>query len=106
VTTLADHNLLPHLPEWIRFGDPADAHPAAFAAWIHDPSRCVLLKLWLGDYTLAGAGTWLFDVRHPDGRRRPAWWAAIASPASEEPVLQSAGVVVKQLTQSIDQARP
>ena len=70
MTTLAEHNLLTQVPEWIRFTDPSDAHPAAFAAWLHAASRCVLVKLWYADPYVAVCGAWVFKVEHPHRRRR------------------------------------
>ena len=105
MTTLAEHNL-PDVPEWIRFGDPRDAHPAAFAGWLHGPTLCVLAKFWVPDGDeLAGVGHWRFDVSHPDGRRRTAWFSGPETVSDESLVLQSAGVAVGELTKSIDQAR-
>ena len=105
MTTLAEHNLA-ELPEWIRFTEPAEAHHAAFAAWLHVRTRCVLVKFWIADPYLCIAGAWVFEVRHPDGRRRDAWVAAVREPTCEEAVLQSADLVVKQLVvESVQQAR-
>lgn len=104
MTTLAEDNL-PPLPEWIRFGVPSDAHPAAFEAWLHADSRCVLLKLWDGDTYLAGAGAWDFEVRHPDGRRRLAWVAWLQPPTDEASILQSAAAAVTDLTRRVVQAK-
>jgi hypothetical protein len=104
VTTLAEHNL-PGVPEWVRFGDPADADPAAFAAWLHASSRCVLLMRWYPDEHVAAGGTWVFDVEHPDGRRRTAWVAGVVPPSSEGAVLESAAAVVGELVRTVQQAR-
>ena len=105
MTDLAEHNL-PGVPEWIRFPDPREAHRAAFEAWGHGPSRCVLVKFWLpDDPRTAGCGHWRFDVVHPDGRRRTAWVCGAETVSDESLVLQSAGVAVAELVKVTNQAR-
>ena len=105
MTDLAEHDVT-HLPDWIRFREPRDAHHAAFEAWLHAPSRCVLLKLWMpADADWLSTGHWQFAVRHPDGRWRTAWYAGGATVTDEALVLQSASSVVRDLVKVTDQAR-
>jgi len=105
VTTLAEHNR--ERPEWIRFPDEELRHSArmAFAAWLHATSGCVLLKLWYADPYLCVAGEWVYEVRHPDGRRRDAWVASVREATDETRVLDSAARVAERLVDSVQQAK-
>jgi hypothetical protein len=55
------------LNDWAQYDDPCDGHPAADAAWIHVPTECRLVKVWIADDATrrAGAGFWEYRVLHP-----------------------------------------
>lgn len=54
---------------WLRVENPRDVVYPAHEAFLHVPTQCVLIKLWVGHEMLAGDGDWWFEVRHP----HPGW---------------------------------
>jgi hypothetical protein len=56
----------PVLPEWITFRDPADAHPAAFEAYVHREGCAVLYRIWHATTASghAGSGSWRWRLTY------------------------------------------
>lgn len=60
-------------PGWVGLVRPGWQHRAAHAAWRHEASGRLLLKLWQPDEDRgAGAGLWQYELVGPGGRRRVA----------------------------------
>lgn len=62
----------PSSERWAVLPVPAEVCHAAFEAWVHVPTGTTLLKLWIEFVSPVNNqryGHWLFEVRHPSGRR-------------------------------------
>ena len=96
-------HLPPDLPTWIPFQEPADAHPAAFEAFVHKSERCFLMRFWAAMWNeSAGAGVWEWHVvgRDRSGKRRSVCVGLGAAAETDFDVvrlIQSAGEAVEAI---------
>jgi hypothetical protein len=54
---------------WIIFADPRDAVRWAHRAYLHAPTRALLVRIWIGHREEAGNGRYAWQIRHPGGLR-------------------------------------
>jgi hypothetical protein len=86
-------------PPWVPFGDPRDAHHAAFRAFLHTPTQCRLVQLWFsGDSTVCRDG-W-FEWR---AYARNGWSREVAAGAEPPDLFELADATIRGLLQEIDQ---
>lgn len=84
-------------PAWVPFANASDAHPAAFRAVLHTPTRCVLMLLWFPAFP---AGEWAWHVRHPSGR-----WTEAAAGHDPADLHDRADAAIRGLLRQIEETQ-